>query len=182
MAESRKVMKAEKTICIYCMGDYGLETYFKLKERGVKIDFFADRDPEKQGYALDHLYCISYEELLERDREEIIIIVAIKKPGVLIAHFREEGFQYVYDKETAVQMLTDETSVAPKKKEPIRDVGLIERMKADIQETVYRGGKTQQEELKEIMRDYRLRHAEEREKRCGTGNGKDGYKMLQGTI
>ncbi len=151
---------SKKAICIYCMGDYGLETYFKLLENGVKVDFFADRDTVKNGYALDGLYCKSYEELLERDREDIIIIVAIKNPGALIAHFREKGFQYVYDKETAIRMLTDENVGAPEKKEPIRDIGLIKQMKADIQEGVYRGRKTQQEEIKGILRDYRLRHVE----------------------
>ncbi len=151
---------SKKVICIYCMGDYGLETYFKLLEHGVKVDFFADRDPVKHDYALDGLYCKSYEELLEGDREEIIIIVAIKNPGALIAHFREKGFLHVYDKETAVRMLTNENVGTPKKKEPIRDIELVKQMKADIQEGVYRGGKTQQEELKGIMRDYRLRHVE----------------------
>lgn len=149
-----------KTICIYGMGDYGFKVYFKLLENGVKADCFADRDSKKCGYALDGLYCKSYEGLLREDRENVILIVAIQKPEMLISHFKQEGFQYVYDKETAVRMLTDENANALKKKEPIKDIALVEKLKADIQDTVYRGRETQQEELEGILRDYRLRHIE----------------------
>ncbi len=158
MAESRRIFKAEKTICIYCMGDYGLETYFKLKERGVKIDFFADRDPEKQGYALDNLYCKSYEELLQEDKGNVILIVAIKKPEMLISHFRQQGFQYVYNKELAVQVLADENRKVLEKKECLQNIELIIRLKEDIQKVVYNNGKIRQEEIKDMLQDFQLRH------------------------
>lgn len=148
----------KKTVCIYCMGDYGLETYFNLLKNGVKADFFADRDSKKQGYALDGLYCKSYEELLQEDRGNVILIVAIKKPEMLISHFRQEGFGQVYDKETAVEVLVNEN--VPEKREPLRNIELIEQMKQDIQEMIYNNGKVRQGELQGIMNDYLRRHAE----------------------
>ncbi len=146
-----------KIICIYCMGDYGLETYFKLLEKGVKADFFADRDSVKHGYALDGLYCKSYEELLQEEREKVILIVAIKKPEALISHFRQKGFPNVYDKETAVELLAGDKS--PMKKEPLRKIEQIEQMKLEIQELLYKNGKAMPGKMQEIMQDYEIRHA-----------------------
>lgn len=146
-----------KIICIYCMGDYGLETYFKLLEKGVKVNFFADRDSEKHGYALDGLYCKSYEELLREDREKVILIVAIKKPEALISHFKQEGFQEVFDKETAVEMLTGDKLLM--KKEPLRKIEQIENLKLEIQELLYKNGKARTGKMQAIMQDYEIRHA-----------------------
>ena len=147
----------KKAVCIYCMGDYGFKTYFKLLENGIKADYFADRNPRKHGYVLDGVYCKSYEELLQQDRGKVILIIAIQKPEMLISHFRQEGFQYVYDMETAFKVLGNKN--IPKKKEPLRDIELIEQMKMDIQKLVYENGEAGQGELKEAMQDYQLRHA-----------------------
>lgn len=146
-----------KDICIYCMGDYGFKTYYELLENGIKADYFADRDLQKHGYALEGVYCISYEELLLQDRRKVILIVAIQKPEMLISHFRQEGFPYVYDRETAVKVLGN--GKVQMKKEPLRDIELIEQMKLDIQKLVYRNEETSQGELKEVMQDYQQRHA-----------------------
>lgn len=152
-----------KSICIYCRGDFGLQTYYKLKEKGVWIDYFADRNPQKQGYALEGLYCKSYEELLKADKEDVILIVAIKKPEELIEHFRQKGFPYVYDKETAVEMLK---GVGLRKAgKPVRDMALIEQMKKNIQKMIYddEDGCQKQAE-RDIIRDYRLRHGKDRKR------------------
>ncbi len=146
----------DKCICIYCMGDYGLETYFKLRQYGVKINYFADRDPKKKGYALEGLYCRSYEELLCEDRENCMVIVAVKNPENLIRKFQQEEFQQVYDKETAIKMLVGEAETNIEA--PLRDICRIEQMKDNIQKLVYYHDKSAHGEPKGVLLDYLLRH------------------------
>ena len=113
----------EKRIVIYGLGDFGLETYFRLKERGIKIDYFADRDLQKKGYALDGLYCRTFDELLLEDRRRCILIVAVQKNKTLIDEFRRHGFQNVYDKETAVRLLAVKEDLL--EISPLQDLHLI---------------------------------------------------------
>lgn len=138
------------------MGDYGLETYFKLKDSGVKINYFADRDPKKKGYALEGLYCGSYEELLRENRENCMVIVAVKNPEDLIEKFKQEGFRQVYDKETAIKILSSKTVI--KTEEPLKDIYRIEQMKENIQKLVYFHDENVYGEPEDIILDYRLRH------------------------
>ena len=128
----------KRCICIYCMGEYGLETYFKLRENGIKIDFFADGNPQKKGYALDGIYCKSYEELL-CESKEIVLIVA---------------------KESAVKKLAANTRPAIKK-EPLTDIELVKRMKKSIQEALYHASDNIASDLpnKNMISDYLLRHS-----------------------
>lgn len=85
-----------KELCIYCNGTYGHLTYLHLRDLGIPVSYFADADRKKLGYALDHVNCISYEALLEKDRESTIVLVCKKNPEELIAHFRGEGFSQTY--------------------------------------------------------------------------------------
>ena len=39
----------KKQVCIYCMGEYGIQTYFKLKKYGIAVGCFGDTDKSKQG-------------------------------------------------------------------------------------------------------------------------------------
>ncbi len=88
-----------KQICIYCMGEYGLKTYFKLRSKGVFAICFGDSDIRKSGYALEGVYCYSYDEVKRLDKKETIVIVSIKKPRSLIEQFKNLGFKYVYSYE-----------------------------------------------------------------------------------
>lgn len=115
-----------KKICIYCMGEYGIQTYYKLKESGIRIDCFGDRDINKQGYVLDGLYCKSYEEVVKLDKENTIIIVAIKYPQSLIQIFRNVGFKDVYDKESAMKLLCGNSKIEI---EPLNEINEICRLK-----------------------------------------------------
>lgn len=125
-------------ICIYGLGDYGLKTYFQLKENGVEINFFADRSREKHGYALEGTYCKSYEELMLESRE-CLIIVAIKNPESLIRGFRQEGFEHVYDREAAFNLLVGEADkrLPARERNCLKDIDKIIKMKESIQCVVY---------------------------------------------
>ena len=92
----------ETKICIYCLGEYGIQTYYKLKEAGIQINYFGDRDKQKQGYVFDGLYCLSYEQVSALDKMTTILIVAVKKPDELIDDFKHMGFVHVYTKEQGI--------------------------------------------------------------------------------
>lgn len=88
-------------VCIYGMGRYGISTYYKLSERGIKICCFGDQSVEKQGYIVNDIKCVSFEDVMQLDKRTTVIIVAIKKNNrQLIDMFRKSGFRYVssYDK------------------------------------------------------------------------------------
>lgn len=150
---------SKKKIVIYGLGDYGLETYFRLKERGIKISCFADRNPQKRGYVLDELYCYSYEEVLHEDKENSFLIIAIQKCEEIINEFKQMGFQNVYDGKTVIQILE------AKKEKPqancLLDIRLIEELKQNIQDAVYHNKKEVHKDLENIVSDYIRRHKEQ---------------------
>lgn len=148
-------------ICIYGLGDYGLEIYFRLKVNSVQIDLFADRDKRKHGYVLEGKYCISYEELIHEDKN-CLIIVAMKNPENMISKFKQEGFRLVYDKEKAFEILTEksEKNYASENK-PLQDIIMIEKVKENIQGAVYRGRWDSCYDLQDVLSDFVRRHAGE---------------------
>ena len=157
MAMTRGTERSRKRICIYGMGDYGLEIYFKLKKSGVKIDFFADRNFEKRGYALEGVYCRSYEELLCENLKKCLLIVAVKNPDRLIIEFKRQGFDEVYDKETAVKILGNR--MIEGETEPLREIEKIEQMKEAIRALVYSHKEICCQQIENIIVDYTLRHS-----------------------
>lgn len=83
-------------VCIYGVGRYGISTYYKLLERGIKICCFGDQSIEKQGYIVNDIKCVSFEEVMQLDRRTTVIVVAIKKNNQqLVDLFRKSGFKYV---------------------------------------------------------------------------------------
>lgn len=83
-------------VCIYGMGRYGISTYYKLAERGIKVLCFGDQSTEKQGCIIGDIKCISLEDVMQLDKKRTIIIVAIKKNNnQLIQLFQKNGFKYV---------------------------------------------------------------------------------------
>lgn len=83
-------------VCIYGMGRYGISTYYKLTERGIKICCFGDKSIEKQGYIVKGITCISFEDVVQLDKRKTVIVVAIKKNNhQLMDLFWRSGFKYV---------------------------------------------------------------------------------------
>lgn len=92
-----------KKICIYGLGKYGLQTYFRLKENSISVDFFADRDIRKHGYVLDNVFCKSIDEILKMSHS-MVLIIAIEKPNETINFFKHEGFNTVLTKDEALDI------------------------------------------------------------------------------
>lgn len=86
----------KEKICIYCRGRIGLQAYFILREVGIEVAYFADKDISKQGMIFPDLRCISYQELLLMKNEKLIIIVANVKSKQIKLDFKEKGFKDVY--------------------------------------------------------------------------------------
>ncbi len=89
------VLPEGKELCIYCRGDYALRAYFQLREGGIPVACFADKDENKQGYVIDGVCCISYEEFLQKDREKTIVLVCKQHPEQLMSAFKKRGFLHV---------------------------------------------------------------------------------------
>lgn len=85
------------TICIYCAGEYGIDLYHLLRENGVHVNYFGDIDKTKNGYFIDGVTCISYDDMMLLDKKHCFIIVAKKNPDDLVNQFKENGFWYVTD-------------------------------------------------------------------------------------
>ncbi len=82
----------EKKICIFGAGKYGKEIFAELRKRLIDTYCFTDNNPDKYGYLLEGKYCIPL-SYLEKEKDEILIIIAVKNPkwlqeiqGQLIDH------------------------------------------------------------------------------------------------
>lgn len=107
----KKLLTEGMELCIYCLGEYGIRTYFRLRDYGINVSCFGDADEKKTGFVLDDVYCIPYEEFRKKNREKTIIIVCIKYPEKIMRMLREEGFIYVY----SCQMLEKELKIRYRK-------------------------------------------------------------------
>ena len=125
----------KKTICIYCLGEYGIQTYLKLKEQGVHVNFFGDHNPSKHGYVMDGVACIGFEDILAFDKESTIIIVAVKNPNILIKSFKDEGFGTVIDNVEALSFFECETKQTVL---PVMNEKELVEIKERIADTFYR--------------------------------------------
>lgn len=85
----------KKNICIYGCGECGIQTYLLLREYGIKINCFGDRDEAKQGYVIDNLFCRPYDQILQMDMEETALIIAIAYGHRICAEFQNIGFKNV---------------------------------------------------------------------------------------
>lgn len=96
-------------ICIFCAGIFAGKAYEILRRNGVTVDVLADNNPEKWGYWNYGISCVSKEQL-ERQKQEILVIVANKYPAQIKADLKKSGFAHVidyYELEKIDQKLTD---------------------------------------------------------------------------
>lgn len=147
-------------ICIYGFGKNGIKTYYFLKNRGIKVDYFGDLDSAKHGYVFDGIYCYSYDMVLSLDKKETAIIVAIDKPEKLVEEFQRIGFQQVMDFYQAI------TKYQPLeiKEHGVLELSELENLKQAIENSLYlQGGdfsykkEINNVELIQIINDFKRR-------------------------
>ena len=116
------------------MGSYGMNTYFLLKEYGIKTKCFGDRDKRKCGYALEGIDCNNYEEVIHYEKDKWTIIVAVENPRRLVEHFLNLGFQYCLSFNEVISEL-QENHISYQKKESsiITDLDKIRRYKKNLE-------------------------------------------------
>ena len=146
-------------ICIYGFGTYGIQTYYFLKENGISVKCFADRNAEKQGYALDNINCIGYKDVLSLDKKSTILIVAVANPVKLIQEFKELCFIDVWDKEYAIGQFCYNISEETECIEPIHDIKILEELKMSLCDLIYQNieGQFSNKDMKQIVDGYRKR-------------------------
>ena len=149
-------------VCIYGLGGYGLKTYFFLKEYGIKVACFGDRDEGKCGYALEEIECRNYEEVIQYDKDKWTIIVAIENPEKLVEHFRSLGFQFCLSFKQVISELQERSTSHQKKQySPIRDLDEIRKYKKNLEYALIYGEQLEQIEnmdMQKILEDCVRRH------------------------
>lgn len=82
----------EKKICLYCMGSFGIRTFFFLYDRGIPVSYFGDNQKEKRGKSFRGVKCLSYDECIKLPTQDYRIIVCNKNPDSLVKAFSDAGF------------------------------------------------------------------------------------------
>lgn len=149
-----------KKICVYGAGKYGIHTYLRLKQIGVDVDFFADRNENKAGYAIDGKYCITYNKLVSLDKKNVVIIMGVNDHLSLIQHFKELGFGEVYRVDDYIKL--NGCNSNPKLHYTIKDTTQLVEMKRVLADAIYKDEFDENVNIdydfKQIIRDYQIRN------------------------
>lgn len=129
-------LKKDEMVCIYGCGQCGIQTYLFLKEKGVRVNFFCDKNPAKSGYIMDGVSCIAYDEII-KEKEKIIIIIAISRGEKLVKDFQESGFEKVlYYEDVRNHLLIDERN--EETDESLMDTAAdLKKLKQHVEEIVF---------------------------------------------
>lgn len=147
-------------ICIYGAGKYGIHTYLKLKHIGINVDFFADRNENKSGYAMDGKYCITYDKLVSLDKENIVIILGVNDHLSLIQNFEKIGFKKVYRADDYIKLSGCNYNI--EYRNPINDKNCLLEMKNVLVDIIYQNHFQKNIALdcdfEGIVKDYQIRN------------------------
>jgi len=67
---------SNKYICIFPMGEVGINVYFALQEIGIKVNYFIDNNPEKHETMLGNAVCISIESFKDIAEDAFVLIAS----------------------------------------------------------------------------------------------------------
>ena len=100
-------LRNELSIFIFGVGAWGLKIYNLLKIIGVKISYFIDNNPQKQGIEIiDGIFCKSVAECIA-SKDEILVIVAIADNFPVLTQLNNLGFQHVLAKQQFLSIFED---------------------------------------------------------------------------
>lgn len=133
----RQLKKHDKDICIYGLGKMGACMFWSFRECGMQEDYYADKDPNKQNLNIDGIKCISFDDLLKKDRS-IILIVALYDYKSVVKSFVTMGFKNVYNYKEVLHAIRKE----PKRNyKQIRSYEEAYKVKQVVKEWLCRGAK-----------------------------------------
>lgn len=93
-----------KKICIFGAGNWGLRLFHELQCRLVQVDFFCDNNPDKHGYIVEGISCISVEKLMQY-KDETLVIVSTVRPESILKQLQELEFPFIVTRQQLVQQL-----------------------------------------------------------------------------
>lgn len=145
-------------LCIYGAGKYGIEAYYQLKKMGIRTDVFSDRDKAKWGYALEGIFCIPPQELLQYDREETVLVIGVKsKMASIRDYFIEHGFSRVIGINEIIGCTNTEGN--EKRQVAIRESSCLMALYRELCGMLYaqNEGKISDDAVQQIADDYKKR-------------------------
>ncbi|MCL1999468.1 MAG: glycosyltransferase [Turicibacter sp.] len=90
---------ANRDICIFCAGGFGIRVYSELKMLNLSTKYFADNDLTKHGTIIvDDVKCLSFEELA-KIKDEVMVIVATVTPDNIIEQLQNANFSHITSKQ-----------------------------------------------------------------------------------
>ena len=124
-------------VYIYGSGAYGIHAYYMLKQYGVTIDGFIDRNAQKRGYFFDGISCMTLDDLeLVQVTDGITIVVCLKN-GInqVIETIKRHGIQHIY----TMQQYRDEylSQGIPSKLPAINDIVYLLGLKEAFSQAFY---------------------------------------------
>lgn len=84
-------IRDRKKICLWGVGEFGIQAYRRLKDQGISVDCFLDGYAENWGRTVvDYVMCMSFEEF-EKQKKEYFCIVALHKAKDIRKMLAEKG-------------------------------------------------------------------------------------------
>lgn len=121
-----------KAICIFGAGFRGKKLYYAFMKHMIEVECFSDNSPDKWGCFIENMLCIppSY---LEMDKQELLVVVAIKGETEMIPRLKSMGMKNVLSEIDIYSILDRYPEVMP--------VGCIDNIDFTSKECSYLIGK-----------------------------------------
>lgn len=104
-----------KYICIFGMGQWGKRLYYELKSKLIDVHYFSDNYEKNWGNKLYNSICVSPTSL---EKENTLVIVAVRESEEILEQLKYLGFPYVITK----QQISSELLLVP----PIKWIARLE--------------------------------------------------------
>lgn len=119
-------------ICIFGAGFRGKKLYYALMKYMIDVECFSDNSPDKWGVFIENMLCVP-PCYLEMDKEDLLVIVAIKGDIKMISHLKEMGMKNVLAEQDIYDIIENFPEVMP--------VGCIDNIDFTSEECSYLVGK-----------------------------------------
>ncbi|MDK2585828.1 glycosyltransferase [Romboutsia sedimentorum] len=93
-----------KRICIFGTGQWGKRLHYELKSKLISVQYFSDNNKEKWGESFHDTACISPKDL-EKQKEDTLVIVAIRTSEEILEQLKKLEFPYVTTKQDISSLL-----------------------------------------------------------------------------
>lgn len=101
-----------KAICIFGAGFRGRKLYYAFMKHMIEVECFSDNSSDKCGYFIENMLCVppSY---LEMDKEELLVVVAIKGDAEVRSQLKKIGMKNVLTDDNIYSILDKFPEIMP---------------------------------------------------------------------